>query len=257
MVCRWHQTVSFLAALVALFVPFVRAGNVTALTGTWTTKANTVFTGPGFYDPVDELLYEPNLPGLSMSFTDDGYYEEAFYYVISQPSNPSCPTALLQFQHGTYEIASNGSILLYPFAVDGRQLVSDPCTSEESVYSRYSQFEVYAGWEITSDNYRGQYKLQLYKFDGYPMNPMYLVYKPPLMLPTITMNPTAAATSATASSTAKAKSRLKRSFENRSKTDAIMRPVIDGNFWWYVGMIMMIGGGGAFLFLQRQSMCEQ
>jgi hypothetical protein len=113
-------------------------------------------------------------------------------------------------------------------------------------------------WAITSDNYRGQYKLQLYKFDGYPMNPMYLVYKPPLMLPTITMNPTAAATSAaTASSTAKAKSRLKRSFENRSKTDAIKRPVIDGNFWWNVGMIMMIGGGGAFLFLQRQSMCEQ
>ncbi|KAJ8102991.1 chaperone for protein-folding within the ER, fungal-domain-containing protein [Lipomyces tetrasporus] len=255
MIFRCHQAVSFLVAVLA---PFVRAVNDTALTGTWTTKSNTVVTGPGFYDPIDELLYEPSLPGLSMSFTDDGYYEEAFYYVISEPANPTCPTALLQFQHGTYEIASNGSILLKPFAVDGRQLLSDPCTSDESVYSRYSQFEIYSEWDITRDDYRGQYKLQLYKFDGYPMNPMYLVYRPPLMLPTITMNPTASDTpAATATSEAKAKSRLKRSFENRSKTDAIKRPVIDATFWWWVAMMMMIGGGGAFLCLQRQSMYEK
>ncbi|KAK9367234.1 chaperone for protein-folding within the ER, fungal-domain-containing protein [Lipomyces kononenkoae] len=255
MIFRWHQSVLFLIVMLA---PYVRADNVTSLTGTWTTKANTVFTGPGFYDPVDELLIEPNLPGLSMSFTDDGHYEEAFYYVLPQPSNPTCPTALLQFQHGTYSFAPNGSLLLSPIAVDGRQLLSDPCTSEESVYSRYSQFEVYSEWEILIDDYRGQYQLQLYKFDGSPMNPMYLVYRPPLMLPTITMNPTASATSsATASSTANAKSRLKRSFENRSKTDAIKRPTIDGVFWWWIGMIMMIGGGGAFLLLQRQGTYEK
>ena len=43
--------------------------------GTWSSKSNQVFTGPGFYDPVDELLIEPSLPGLSYSFTEDGWYE--------------------------------------------------------------------------------------------------------------------------------------------------------------------------------------
>jgi hypothetical protein len=33
-------------------------------------------------------------------------------------------------------------------------------------------------------------RLDLYKFDGSPMNPMFLAYNPPQMLPTITMNPT-------------------------------------------------------------------
>lgn len=33
-------------------------------------------------------------------------------------------------------------------------------------------------------------RLDLYKFDGSPMNPMFLAYSPPQMLPTITMNPT-------------------------------------------------------------------
>ncbi|KAK7682999.1 hypothetical protein QCA50_014032 [Cerrena zonata] len=32
------------------------------LVGTWSSKSNTVFTGPGFYDPVDELIIEPDLP---------------------------------------------------------------------------------------------------------------------------------------------------------------------------------------------------
>jgi hypothetical protein len=37
----------------------------------------------GFYDPVKEKMYEPAHTGISYSFTDDGYYEEAYYRAIS------------------------------------------------------------------------------------------------------------------------------------------------------------------------------
>lgn len=53
------------------------------LVGTWTTKSKAVFTGPGFYNPVTDKLTEPNHPGISYSFTEDGHYEEAYYRAIS------------------------------------------------------------------------------------------------------------------------------------------------------------------------------
>ncbi|ODV94469.1 hypothetical protein PACTADRAFT_51302, partial [Pachysolen tannophilus NRRL Y-2460] len=182
------------------FTRLISADNDTTLEGTWSSKSNTVFTGPGFYDPVDELLIEPALPGISFSFTDDGFYEEAIYQVTPNPQNHSCPTAVLIFQHGTYEILSNGSLTLTPFEVDGRQLLSEPCEdSGVSTYSRYNQTEDYEEFAVSVDAYHGRYKLQLYEFDGTPVQPLYLAYKPPLMLPTITLNPTA--TSSGSSST--------------------------------------------------------
>lgn len=36
-----------------------------------------------FYDPIDDVMKEPRLPGISFSFTADGYFEEASYIVIS------------------------------------------------------------------------------------------------------------------------------------------------------------------------------
>ena len=33
----------------------------------------------GFYDPVNERMFEPSLTGFSYSFTDDGHYEVAYY----------------------------------------------------------------------------------------------------------------------------------------------------------------------------------
>ena len=115
--------------------------NMKELAGTWTSKLNTVFTGPGFYDPVDELLIQPDLPGISYSFTEDGHYEEALYRVTSNSQNHSCATAVLIYQHGTYEILNNGSLVMTPIAVDGRQLLSDPCgySETESQYTRYVQ----------------------------------------------------------------------------------------------------------------------
>jgi len=37
----------------------------------------------GFYDPVNDKMFEPPLTGFSYSFTDDGFFEEAYYRAIS------------------------------------------------------------------------------------------------------------------------------------------------------------------------------
>jgi hypothetical protein len=36
----------------------------------------------GFYDPVADKLIEPDLAGISYSFTADGFYEEAYYRAL-------------------------------------------------------------------------------------------------------------------------------------------------------------------------------
>lgn len=223
--------------------------NMKELVGTWTSKSNTVFTGPGFYDPVSELLIEPDLPGVSYSFTEDGHYEEALYRVTSNPQNHSCPTATLIYQHGTYEIKSNGSLFMTPIAVDGRQLLSDPCgvdtESDTSLYSRYVQKTWFKKFQVMVDSYNGRRKLQVYQFDGSPMQPLYLAYKPPMMLPTSALNPTDSA-SETKSSLRK---RLKRSLENQYRTNARLETSsAKYEFWWWTA-IAGIGLGSAVIFL--------
>lgn len=48
----------------------------------------------------------------------------------------------MQWQHGKYQKNANGSLTLTPFAVDGRQLVSDPCEYDKSLYTRFRQTEL-------------------------------------------------------------------------------------------------------------------
>lgn len=211
-----------------------------SLVGTWSSKSNTVFTGPGFYDPVDELLIEPALPGIAYSFTEDGYFEEAIYQVQSNPRNHSCPTAVMIYQHGTYQELSNGSLLLEPFDVDGRQLLSQPCEDGGvSTYTRYNQTEVFRNYELSVDQYHGRYKLQMYAWDGAKQQPLYLAYRPPMMLPTQTMNPTDSAQQ-TGTSTSQ---RVKRSLENRFKTNAVKKQSFDYDFWQSVSIASMVIGG--------------
>jgi hypothetical protein len=51
----------------------------------------------------------------------------------------------MQFQHGTVTSNADGSLDLTPFAVDGRQLLSDPCGGTDNkglaTYTRYNQSE--------------------------------------------------------------------------------------------------------------------
>lgn len=222
--------------------------NMAELEGTWTSKSNTVFTGPGFYDPVDELLIEPALPGISYSFTADGHFEEALYRVTLNPRNHSCPTASILFQHGTYELLGNGLLVLKPIAVDGRQLNSDPCGILEThaQYVRYAQQTLFEKFQVLISQYHGRYMLQLYQFDGLPMQPLYLAYKPPLMLPTEALNPTNLALKLLTS----LRARLKRLLENQYRTNAV-RLFSDDRFdtlWW--GAVVALGAGSAAFFLR-------
>ena len=56
---------------------------------------------------------------------------------------PQCPEGIIQWQHGTFAKAANGSLTLTPFGVDGRQLLSNPCRYKQSVYTRYNQSEYF------------------------------------------------------------------------------------------------------------------
>lgn len=49
----------------------------------------------------------------------------------------------MQWQHGSYTINANGSLSLSPIEVDGRQLLSNPCASKNSIYTRYNQSEYF------------------------------------------------------------------------------------------------------------------
>jgi hypothetical protein len=84
------------------------------------------------------------------------------------------------------------------------------------------------------------------------MNPMYLAYNPPQMLPTQTMNPTATASGAAATKLAKrsvdaeelALPLNKDAIHIKRDTD---RKPLDASFVWWVGIGMTIFGGGAYL----------
>ncbi|KAG0654843.1 Reversal of tor2 lethality [Monosporozyma unispora] len=233
------------------------------IVGTWSSKSNQVFTGPGFYDPVDELIIEPSLPGISYSFSEDGWFEEASYQVSGNPRDPTCPTAAITFQHGKYEVYNNGSLILTPISVDGRQLISDPCNDKgTSTYTRYSQQEVFKSFLVVLDDYHGVYKLLLNQFDGSPMQPLYLAYRPPMMLPTETLNPTDDSSnvvetdspnSDSNSSTNQKRDSLshlvKRSLENKYRTNAIKKQsqsFIMSNAFWYISASII--GMGSLLF---------
>lgn len=229
-----------------------------SIVGTWSSKANTVFTGPGFYDPVDELLIEPALPGISYSFTEDGFWEEAIYQVTPNPQNHSCPAAILIFQHGTYTKADNGTLTLTPFEIDGRQLLSQPCNdSGISMYSRYSQKEVFKAYQVYVDPYHGRWRIDLIKSDGSYMQPLYLAYQPPQMLPTITMNPVATGDAASNKQRELEKrehglelglaDRVKRGLENRYKTNAVKKDSFNYALWWWTSVAMMAVGTVMFV----------
>ncbi|KAL7009885.1 Reversal of tor2 lethality [Cystobasidiomycetes sp. EMM_F5] len=158
--------------------------NVTSLTGTWSTGYGSVMTGPGFASPTNFTFKYPNTTGMSYSFTDDGYFEEAQYRFVSNGSEPHCVQAVIIWQHGSYIINSNNSITLNPIESDGRIQVQDPCAAESNVITYYSQQTLFSGWSIIADPNHSRYMLQLLRFDGALEPRMYLYYRPPNMLPT-------------------------------------------------------------------------
>ncbi|RJE26856.1 hypothetical protein PHISCL_00768 [Aspergillus sclerotialis] len=225
-------------------VSVASAAGIADLEGTWSTKSREVLTGPGFYDPEKEELLEPKLTGFSYSFTKSGHFEEAYYRAVSNPTDPSCPKGIMQWQHGNFTVNSNGSLTLTPYAVDGRQLLSDPCKNDVGRYTMYNQTELFQSFSVSTDKFHGVKRLDLYAFDGAPMNPMYLVQKPPEMLPTTTLNlaPTETA-------------RRKRHYVEHTKsplnTKSLIKRdhILNPDYWWWLGLIMTsIGGIALFYF---------
>ncbi|MCJ1370687.1 Reversal of tor2 lethality [Loxospora ochrophaea] len=158
----------------------------------------------------------------------------------------------MQFQHGTFQIGSNGSLTLNPYSVDGRQLLSQPCEFQNSILTRYNQTEFFQRYDPYIDPYHNIMRLDLYQFDGSPANPMYLVYKPPQMLPTQTLNPTT--TSSAPGSTSTANSKLRRSLSGLpgsidDSTISRRKHAVNADRWWWIGVGMTaIGGVGYFCF---------
>ena len=169
----------------------------------------------------------------------------------------------MQFQHGSYTANSNGSLTLTPIAVDGRQLLSDPCTYSASVYTRYHQPELFKSYEyIAIDPYSKAPRLNLFAFDGSPLNPMYLAYQPPQMLPTVTLNPTASATGGAAATGTGASGKLRKRWHGgdghivedeesvgeqlEGNLKRVRKEPIDADKWWWIGVGMTAVGGLAY-----------
>lgn len=47
----------------------------------------------------------------------------------------------MQWQHGSYVVHVDGSLTLTPIAIDGRQLLSEPCKQDTGQYTRYNNSE--------------------------------------------------------------------------------------------------------------------
>lgn len=112
-------------------------------------------------------------------------------------------------------------------------------------------------YEVKVNDYDKAMRLNLYSWDGTPLNPMYLAYKPPQMLPTRTLNPTTGAR--TAGSQPSSTGKVKRSLTGDE--DGLIQEAIDRNalskrkdtvnadrIWWFGVGMTALGGVGYFCF---------
>jgi hypothetical protein len=159
------------------------AHNASSIEGTWSSGARHVQTGVNFANPVESTFTYPATPGISYSFTDDGFFEEALYRFSGNGTDPRCIIGIVQFQHGKHQLLANGSIVLHPFAQDGRQQVQNPCAAQSNVLRQFNQTTLFQSWRIFVDP-QGNDKLHLFRFDGAPFPPMFRVSTTPSMLPT-------------------------------------------------------------------------
>jgi len=176
----------FIIALVYAAVPALgqldSAQAATTLPGTWSSGSQAVSTGSGFANPANLTFKYPTVPGISYSFTSDGYYEIARYRYVGNGTVPQCITGVVNWVHGRYTLEPNGSIVTTPFG-DGYQQIQDPCAAQSNFVENYNDTELYVLWQIFLDPITG-YKLHLFEFDGTPLAPQFQVSTTPNMLPT-------------------------------------------------------------------------
>lgn len=170
--------------------------NVSDIAGSWSSGSKAVQTGPGFCNPVDSTFTYPAVAGMGYSFTDDGYFEEALYRFTGNGTDPRCIIGVMQFQHGRHQLLANGSIVLEPYAEDGRQQIQNPCVAQSNVLRQFNQTTLFLSWRIFRDP-QGNDKLHLFRFDGAPFPPMFRVSTTPTMLPTVPLTNTSIGAQAT------------------------------------------------------------
>lgn len=156
---------------------------ISAIQGTWQSQSGKVITGESFFEPKEELIHEPELPGISYSFDNKGHYESAHYFIIANNKNHSCPKAILSWQHGNYKF-KKGKLILKPIENDGRQLISDPCFDYGiSEYKRFIEgetLEVDVSYDLIFQNF----KIILVDYlTGKKKQPMWLTLTNATMLP--------------------------------------------------------------------------
>lgn len=106
-------------------------------------------------------------------------------------------------------------------------------------------------YELETDPFHNIKRLNLYKFDGSPMAPMYLAYSPPQMLPTQTLNPTATSSGgAAATGNSKAKRDYFEDHIDPLNKNAIVIPKapMDPDTWLWVGMGLTAVGSVAYWY---------
>lgn len=163
--------------------------------------------------------------------------------------------------------------------MDGRQLYSDPCLYKSAVYTRYNTSELFEvcpfqcdsrptsslrydptyqtsnkliqhplpqRYEVVTDEYHHIPRLNLYKFDGSPLMPLYLAYSPPEMLPTTTLNPL----TTSAPGGAKATGKVKRSELplNHNVINKRTPQQQQADRWWWFGVFLTASGGVLYIF---------
>lgn len=96
-------------------------------------------------------------------------------------------------------------------------------------------------FKVYVDSYHNVQRLDLQKFDDSFMHPMYLVYRPPQMLPTETLNPV---------SHSKKKRHVTRETHGWFRlTDLVKREeILNPDRWLWLGLFMTAVGGFTFIY---------
>ncbi|KAJ1303060.1 hypothetical protein OPQ81_011261 [Rhizoctonia solani] len=156
--------------------------NITSLRGTWSTTNQFVLTPFMIANPINFTFNIPeqysNASSASYSFTDDGFWEQCVYRLVSHGTS-SCTKGVTIYQHGTYQLASDGSMTLTPFWQDGRIQILDPCMNALNQIALLNQTEHISSWRI----FEGP-KLRLFGEYYTPVEKMTRVYDVPQMLST-------------------------------------------------------------------------
>ncbi|KDN35325.1 hypothetical protein RSAG8_11659, partial [Rhizoctonia solani AG-8 WAC10335] len=164
----------------AQVILFDTSHNVTSLRRTWSTTSEYVLTSSMIANPLNFTFNIPeqyrSASSASYSFTDDGFWEQYIYRLISHGTS-SCTQGVTIYQHGTYAHA-DGAMVLTPFWQDGRIQVLDQCRTSDQI-SLINQTEHIRSWRILDGpvlRLEGEYYT--------PVENLTRVYETPQMLPT-------------------------------------------------------------------------